>query len=149
MANFWGLTFAAMVKFFFGFSQRSVDDGKLTEGNYRLQTIFYKNKYGYATNIMSDFELFLEAALNDTFIDNSIKYYADAHRSKEIEDMEAGLVHDFAPADIRELNRDADDDGHHAPFLSIANPDRVGTNYDKSDALSCYKILPKGQKPLV
>lgn len=137
-----------MVKFFFGFSQQTVDDGKLTEGNYRLQTIFAKNKYGYATNIMSDFELFLEAALNDTFIDNSIAYYADPHRSKEIEDMEAGLVHDFAPADIRELNRDAEE-AHHDVFLSIGYPDRVGTNYEKSDALSCYKILPKGQKPLV
>lgn len=29
------------------------------------------------------------------------------------------------------------------------NPDRVGTNYPKGDALSCYKILPKGQMPRV
>jgi hypothetical protein len=45
---------------------------------------------------MSDFELFLEAILNEKFIDDSTLYYDDAMTAKEIEDMEAGLSGDFA-----------------------------------------------------
>jgi hypothetical protein len=45
---------------------------------------------------MSDFELFLEAILNEKFIDDSTLYYDDALTSKEIEDMEAGLNGDFS-----------------------------------------------------
>jgi hypothetical protein len=87
---------------------------------------------------MSDFELFLEAILNEKFIDDSTLYYDDALTSKEIEDMEAGrhLLHDK-------------DEGHHESFKSLMRPGRVGTNYGASDDLSCYKILPKGVHPRV
>ena len=97
---------------------------------------------------MSDFELFLEAMLNEKFIDDSTLYYDDAFTSKEVEDMELGLNGDFSKADVRHLIKDRDA-GHHESFKSLRYPDRVGTNYAKSDALSCYKILPKGQMPRV
>ena len=97
---------------------------------------------------MSDFELFLEAMLNEKFIDDSTLYYDDAFTSKEVEDMELGLNGDFSKADVRHLIKDRDA-GHHESFKSLRSPDRVGTNYPKSDALSCYKILPKGQMPRV
>ena len=67
---------------------------------------------------------------------------------KEITDHEAGLNSDFAHADVRHMLKDRDG-GHHENFKSLRFPDRVGTNYVKSDALSCYKILPKGVKPVV
>jgi len=144
----WGITSFAILKFAFGFSSKAEVDTKIDEGNHRLMTLFAKNKYGYQTRIMSDFEMFLEAALNDKFIDNSTKYYNDPFTTLEIEDTENGLVNDFSQSDIRHLNKDSGSHDH-TPFLSLANPDRVGTNYEKSDALSCYKILPKGQKPIV
>ena len=40
---------------------------------------------------MSDFDLLLEAVLNERFIDDSSAYYDDPISSKEIEDMETGL----------------------------------------------------------
>ena len=97
---------------------------------------------------MSDFELFLEAMLNEKFIDDSTLYYDDAFTSKEIEDMELGLNGDFSRADVRHLIKDKDE-GHHESFKSLRFPVRVGTNYTRSDDLSCYKILPKGQMPSV
>jgi len=97
---------------------------------------------------MSDFELFLEAMLNEKFIDDSTLYYDDAFTSKEIEDMELGLNGDFSRADVRHLIKDKDA-GHHESFKSLRFPDRVNTNYERSDDLSCYKILPKGQMPTV
>lgn len=97
---------------------------------------------------MSDFELFLEAILNEKFIDDSTLYYDDAMTSKEVEDMEAGLSGDFAHQDVRHLLHDKDE-GHHESFKALRYPGRVGTNYGSSDDLSCYKILPKGVHPRV
>ena len=50
-----------------------------------------KNKYGYNTRFMSDFDLLLEGVLNERFIDESTLYYDDPSVSKEIEDMELGF----------------------------------------------------------
>jgi hypothetical protein len=55
---------------------------------------------------MSDFDFFLEAILNERFIDDSSMYYDDPILSKEIEDMESGLNGDFAEADVKHLVRD-------------------------------------------
>ena len=92
---------------------------------------------------MSDFDLLLEAVLNERFIDDSSAYYDDPISSKEIEDMEMGLQSDFSDADVRHLLKDKDE-GHHAAKKCMKYPDRFGTNYSKSDDLSMYKILPKG-----
>src|SRR6056300_502772 len=120
MSWMWGCTTVAILKFLFGFTSIQEKDTKVDEGNQRLLTIFAKNKYGYHTRIMSDFELMLEAALNDKFIDNSTKYYNDPFVTLEIEDTENGLVNDFAPQDIRHLNHD--DAGHHEdPFMAMRN----------------------------
>lgn len=138
----------AVLKFGLNMTAVPKEDDIGKEGYHRLLSIFSKNKYGYHTRFMSDFELFLEAALNEKFIDDSTLYYDDAYTSKEVEDMELGLNGDFSKADVRHLVRDKSDD-HHASFKSLMRPDRVGTNYPKSDDLSCYKILPKGQMPRV
>jgi len=124
------------------------EDAKGSEGYHRLLSIFQKNKYGYNTRFMSDFELFLEAILNEKFIDDSTLYYDNALTSKEIEDMEAGLNGDFSRQDVRHLLHDKDE-GHHESFKALMRPGRVGTNYGSSDDLSCYKILPKGVHPRV
>lgn len=97
---------------------------------------------------MSDFDIFLESMLNERFIEDSPKYYNDVFTAKEIEDQETGLSGDMSHADVRHMNKDKHDD-HHDYFKCTANPDRCATNYPKSDALSCYKILPKGQMPHV
>lgn len=81
---------------------------------------------------MSDFELFLEAMLNEKFIDDSTLYYDDESVSKEIEDQEAGLASDLSNADMRHLLHDKPS-GHHDLFKALHHPDRVGTNYDKGD----------------
>ena len=111
----------------------------------RLNSIFAKNKYGYTTRFMSDFDLLLEGALNERFVDESTLYYDDEVVSKEIEDMEQGLNGEFAEDDIKNLLKDksAHGDGHK----SLRFPDRVGNNYVKSDDLSCYKVHPSGSKP--
>ena len=96
---------------------------------------------------MADFDLFLDSILNERFIDDSTNYYQDPYTGEEIDDTESGLAGEFTPDDIRHLNRDFTE--HGTPFKCLMKPDRVGTNYVKSDALSCYKILPKGQKPIV
>lgn len=44
---------------------------------------------------MNDFDVFLEAVLNERFIEDSTNYYDDDVVAKEIEDQEAGLVHDM------------------------------------------------------
>ena len=110
--------------------------------------IFQKNQYGFHTRIMSDFDLLLEAVLNERFIDASTAYYDDPITSKEIEDMELGLQSDFSDADVKHLIRDKGD-GHHDGVKCTRYPGRFGTNYEASDNLSVYKILPKGQKPIV
>ena len=64
--------------------------------DYRLVSIFAKNKYGYNTHFMNDFELLLESALNEQLLDNATLYYDDEITSTEIEDQEVGLVGDFS-----------------------------------------------------
>lgn len=94
---------------------------------------------------MSDFDLLLEAVLNERFIDDSSAYYDDAISSKEIEDMETGLNSDFSEADVKHLLRDKND-GHHSSTKCLKYPARFGTNYEASDDLSVYKVLPKGER---
>ena len=88
MAFIWGITFFAIFKTFNNFKKAEVEDKKETEVYNRLISIFQKNKYGYHTRIMSDFDLLLESALNQKFIDASTEYYDDPINSKEIEDVE-------------------------------------------------------------
>ena len=147
MAFVWGLTFFAGLKFLSKFTKVPEEDKQGPEGYSRLLSIFSKNKYGYHTRIMSDFDLLLEALLNERFIDESTKYYDDPVLQKEIEDMELGLNSDFAEADVRHLLKDKDD-GHHGAAKTLRFPARVGTNYDRTDDLSIYKVHPKGVKPL-
>ena len=141
-STLWGITLFSFIKFNFNFSKKPEEDAIGQEGYHRLLSIFSKNKYGYHTRWMSDFELFLEAMLNEKFIDDSTLYYDDAIVATEIEDQEAGLANDFSNADLKHLNHDKPD-GHNENFKSLRYPDRVGTNYEKGDQLSCYKILPK------
>jgi hypothetical protein len=113
-----------------------------------LLSIFNKNQYGFHTRIMSDFDLLLEAVLNERFIDDSSAYYDDPIVSKEIEDMEQGLYSDFSEADVKHLLKEKGG-AHHDSKKCVRHPARFGTNYEKTDDLSVYKILPKGQKPIV
>ena len=96
----------------------------------------------FATEAMEDLDL---GSPSDSLELDSIE---EMQGLEEIEDMELGLNGDFARADVRHLLKDKDD-GHHESFKSLRFPDRVGTNYARSDDLSCYKILPKGQMPPV
>jgi len=144
----YGLTFISMLRAAFNFTKMAQKDNVADEEYHRLQTIFSKNQYGYTTRFMSQFEIFLEAILNERFLDESTAYQEDESIGKEVEDQENGLASDFALSDVRNLVRDKGSD-HHASFKSLRQPARVGTNYAKSDDLSCYKILPKGQMPPV
>lgn len=114
------------------FVSKPEEDKKDKEIYHRLLSIFSKNKYGYHTRFMSDFDLFLEAILNERFLDDANAYYDDPITEKEIADQEAGLVHDHADSDLRHLLLDKDD-GHHDKFVSFRYPDRVASNYDKGD----------------
>ena len=135
------MTFFAGVKFLMNFSKTENNSDNQHEVYLRLQSIFAKNKYGYNTRFMSDFDLLLEGVLNERFIDESTLYYDDPVVAKEIEDMEQGLNGEFAEADIKNLLKDKG--GHHGEFQkSLRYPGRVGSNYQKSDDLSCYKVLP-------
>jgi hypothetical protein len=147
MSAWWGFTFFAIAKFFINFTSKPEEDKKPQEVYNRLVSIFQKNQYGYHTRIMSDFDLLLEAVLNERFIDDSSAYYDDPILSKEIEDMEQGLYGDFSEADVKHLLKDKGGD-HHESKKCLRYPGRFGTNYEKTDDLSVYKILPKGQKPL-
>lgn len=100
---------------------------------------------GYNTRFMSDFDLFLEGVLNERFIDESTLYYENPNKSKEIEDIEAGLNSEFAEDDIKEILKDSFD--HGDDFKCLRFPDRVGNNYPKTDDLSIYKVHPSGSKP--
>jgi len=128
MGFLWGLTVCSAFKFYFGFSAKPETDKVGAEQYDRLVSVFSKNKYGFHTRFMSDFDLFLEAVLNERFIDESTQYYNDFITGQEIEDTEAGLAGELAPADIRHLNRDPDH-GHAEQFKSLMKPGRVGTNY--------------------
>ena len=136
------ITFFAAVKAALGFSAPPESNAVTEEENYRLLSIFQKNKYGYNTRFMSDFELLLESVLNEQFLDSSVLYYDDELTATEIVDQEGGLAGDFAPADVQSLLHDKSSHDHES-FKAVRHPDRVGTNYPKGDALSCYKILPK------
>ena len=103
LAWIWGLTFFAIGKTLAAFKQKPEEDKKPREVYNRLLSIFQKNKYGYHTRIMSDFDLLLEAVLNEKFIDDSTAYYDDPVTTKEIEDMEMGLNSDFAEDDVKNL----------------------------------------------
>mmetsp|Transcript_41928 Transcript_41928/g.55260 ORF Transcript_41928/g.55260 Transcript_41928/m.55260 type:complete len:200 (+) Transcript_41928:32-631(+) len=140
----YALTFCAGIKFALGFTAAPASKDAENEENFRLLSIFPKNRYGFTTRIMSDFELLLESALNEKFIDNAVLYQDNELTATEIEDMEAGLVSDFAPSDVANLIHDRSEHAHDS-FKALRYPDRVGTNYPKGDALSCYKILPKKQ----
>ena len=148
MACIWGFTFIGIVKFLTQFKQKQEESKKEAEVYNRLLSVFNKNKFGFNTRIFADFDLFLEAMMNERLIDESCAYYDDPNTSKEVEDLESGLNSDFAAADIKHLLKDKDD-GHHALGKCARYPARVGSNYEKSDELSVYKVLPKGQKPIV
>ena len=140
----WGVTFVSAAMFFSNLSAvpDSGNDAVGAEGYMKLRSLFSQNKYGYNTRFMSEFDVFLQAFLNERFIAESTDYYQDEVVSTEIEDMENGLVGDFAKADVKNLVKDHE--AHdHSLFKSLRHPDRVGTNYPKDDSLSCYKILPK------
>ena len=143
-----GLTTFSFAKYLIGFSAAEKPDEVGAEGCNRLVTIFSKNKFGYNTRFMSDFDIFLEALFNQRFINESTNYYDDPITEKEITDVEAGLNSDFNTGDIRHLLKDKIPQAHDS-FVATRHPDRVGTNYAKGDDLSCYKILPRGQKPVV
>ena len=136
------ITLCGAIKFGLGFSAQPESKDVENEENFRLLSIFQKNRYGYNTRFMSDFELMLESVLNEKFIDDSVLYYDNELTAQEIEDQEAGLASDFAPSDVATLIHDKSS-GDHEPFKALMWPDRVGTNYPKGDALSCYKIKPK------
>ena len=141
----WGLTSVSFLKFSLGFSKVPEETKQGTEIYFRLQSIFAKNKYGYATRFMSDFDLLLESALNERFVDESTQYYDNYIKSKEIEDMEQGLNGEFSEDDIKDLIKDKSD--HGTADLVMRYPGRVGTNDQPSDDLSIYKTHPSGSKP--
>ena len=138
----WGLTLTCAFMGLSRFVTKTEENVKEKEVYARLLSIFSKNKYGYHTRFMSDFDLFLEAILNERFLDDANSYYDDPFVEKEIADQEAGLAHDQGDSDLRHLLHDKDG-GHHDSFVSWQYPDRVANNYEKGDQLSCYKILPK------
>ena len=94
---------------------------------------------------MSDFDLLLESALNERFVDESTAYYDNPVKAKEIEDMEQGLNGEFSEEDIKDLMKDKSEHGSRA--LVMRYPGRVGSNYQASDDLSIYKTHPSGSKP--
>jgi hypothetical protein len=111
MGFVWGLTVVSFIQFLTGFSAKPAEDKFASEQYDRLVSVFSKNKFGFHTKFMSNFDLFLEAALNERFLEESTKYQDDFTTGQEIEDTEAGLGGELAPADIRHLNRDPDN-GH-------------------------------------
>ncbi len=141
---FWGLSFLCLAKMYGNFSQDAPDNSLQNEGYHRLLTIFAKNRYGYNTRFMSDFELFLDSMLNERFLDESTLYYNDVMTGAEVQDQEMGLAGDFAASDVQNLVHDVSEHSHES-FKALQWPDRVGTNFPKGDDLSCYKILPKKQ----
>jgi len=147
VANIWGVTIISLAKAALNqySSQAVASPNQENEVYMRLQSIFAKNKYGYNTRFMSDFDRLLDAALNERFLDESALYYEDPVVQKEIEDMEFGLTGEFAESDIKNLLKDPS--SHDAAHKSLRYPDRVGSNYRKSDDLSCYKVHPKAKGP--
>ena len=146
MACIWGLTFCGSIKFLLQFKTKEEENPKEAEVYNRMVSIFQKNKLGFHTRIFADFDLFLEAVLNERFIDEACAYYDDPITQKEIEDMESGLNSDFSVGDVKHLLKDKAGD-HHALSKCSRYPDRMGSNFAKSDDLSVYKVMPRGQKP--
>lgn len=139
------MTFCAIGKGVAGMYSPPVEDEKPHIVYSRLLAIFQKNKFGYNTRIMNDFDLLLTSMLNERFIEESTGYYDDPLTSQEIEDVESGLNGDFSEADVRHLLKDK---VHHAEPKSCSKfPGRFGTNYQDDDQLSIYKVHPKGVHP--
>ena len=80
----YGLTFFAGVRTYIGMTSIPEKNEDAQEIYYRLQSIFAKNKYGYATRFMSDFDLLLEGVLNERWVDESTAYYKDPITSQEV-----------------------------------------------------------------
>ena len=139
------MTFCASAKFLFGFSAIKTPDPTNKEIYFRLNSIFSKNKYGYNTRFMSDFDLLLEGVLNEQFVDESTAYYNDPVVASEVEDMEKGLNGEFSDEDIRNLLKD--NEPHGAGEKSMRYPARVASAYPATDNLSIYKTHPVGSKP--
>ena len=68
MAWMWGLTFLSGGRFLMQFSGTTEKNPKEADVYFRLNSIFMKNKYGYNTRFMSDFDLLLE--LLDILLDD-------------------------------------------------------------------------------
>ena len=147
MCNIWRITGYAVLKGLMNqYSSQAVESPTDENEVYmRLQSIFQKNKYGYNTRFMSDFDLLLDAALNGRFLDEASNYYEDPFVQKEIEDMEFGLGGELAESDIKNLLKDSH--SHGEQHKSLKYPGRVGSNYTNSDDLSCYKVHPRGSRP--
>ena len=139
------MTFCASAKFLFGFSAIKTPDPANKEIYFRLNSIFSKNKYGYNTRFMSDFDLLLEGVLNEQFVDESTAYYNDPVVASEVEDMEKGLNGEFSDEDIRNLLKDKEE--HGSGEKSMRYPARVASAYPPTDNLSIYKTHPVGSKP--
>ena len=143
MCFIWGFTFCSVIKLGLGFTTQSEEDKHGNEVYNRLISIFQKNRYGFHTRIFSDFDVLIEIILNQKFVDQCSSYYDDPISIREIEDHELGLYTDFTEQDIKHLVKDKDHSHPGAGAVVLMWPSRVGTNYPKSDDLSCYKILPK------
>ena len=83
---FWGLSILTAFSGYSNFTQIAPENDIENEKYHRLVSIFSKNKYGYTTRFMSDFEVFLQAVLNERFLDESVAYYRDEMRGTEIID---------------------------------------------------------------
>ena len=82
----YAITVCAGIKAALGFSADPASKDVENEENFRLLSIFQKNRYGYNTRFMSDFELMLESVLNEKFLDGATAYYEDEITATEIED---------------------------------------------------------------
>ena len=143
----WGLTVFAGLKAAIGFSEQEKPDDVGAEGYNRLLTILSKNKYGYNTRFMSDFDLFLEALFNQRFIDESTLYYDDVTTEKEITDMEAGLNSDFARADVRHMLRTETPPPMNLSRLS-ASPTALEPTTPSLTTSPATKFCPRVSAPL-
>ena len=83
---FWGLSVLTAFSGYSNFTQIAGADEVENEKYHRLLSIFSKNKYGYTTRFMSDFEVFLQAVLNERFLDESVAYYRDEMTGLEVQD---------------------------------------------------------------
>ena len=100
LCTLYGFTLIGFCKFIFSFKDPVPEDKTGEEVYHRLITLFSKNKFGFHTRIMADFDTLLEAAMNMKFIDDSTMYYDNPVAAREIEDIEAGLNSDMTEGDI-------------------------------------------------